>query len=635
MKAPKTFWIGIICALGGCTQLLELDKDYQPGQTSSSSGEAGAGGTVGTGGTGGVGGGLECTVDGDCVASTNLCAAITCVANVCVTNNQPAGTICAADGTTACDGNGICGQCNQPTDCTMLPADDECQTRTCDNHVCGQMFAPTGTLLLTQKMGDCQEAFCDGAGVTMMQANDTDLPEDNNPCTKNVCTNGTPSHPPEASNTACGNGSICDGMGACVGCVDAADCSGMDDFCKKRTCTNGTCGHDFTASGTDLPTGQTTGDCKVVECDGQGNTVNSADNTDVPVDGNLCTKDLCTAGVPSNPFEPLNTPCGTGGICNGSGVCKKLNGQMCMLGSECSSANCIEGYCCDSTCTQTCKACNVAGSLGICTIVPAGYTDDTCASPKSCDGTQGGNSCRTKFPMGYPCTGGTQCGSGICVDGVCCNTSCSGTCKSCNVAGSVGTCANLPIGQDDGALCSGSNSCDGIGNCKKENGQGCSIGSDCLSGFCADGVCCNTGCLANCQACNLTGNIGTCLNVPAGADDSPNCTGTNSCDGNGSCKKDNSQTCATGSECLSTSCIDGVCCSTACLGTCQACNVAGSIGSCVNVHMGQEDPVATTACTGVYSCNGAGVCLLDPGQPCTNNAECASGVCNGATMTCQ
>ncbi|HRI70403.1 MAG TPA: hypothetical protein PK156_39495, partial [Polyangium sp.] len=380
------------------------------------------------------------------------------------------------------------------------------------------------------------------------------------------------------------------------------------------------------------------------------------------------------------------------------------NGTTCMLAGECQSNYCVEGYCCGSACAQNCKACNIPGSLGICTIVPAGYTDDTCPSPQSCDGSGGASACVNKFPIGHTCTVATDCSNSLCVDGRCCNSACTGTCQSCNVTGSAGTCTNVPASQDDG-LCSGTNSCDGNGVCKKDNGQacvanteclsafcvdgvccnstctttcracnitgslgtcsnvplgvddsptcvgasscngsglckkdlgqGCALGSDCLSGFCADGVCCNTGCLANCQACNLTGNIGTCLNVPAGADDSPNCTGTNSCDGNGSCKKDNGQTCATGSECLSTSCVDGVCCSTACLGTCQACNVAGSIGSCVNVPVGQEDPVATTACTGVYSCNGAGVCLLDPGQPCANNAECASGVCNGATMTCQ
>lgn len=42
---------------------------------------------------------------------------------------------------------------------------------------------------------------------------------------------------------------------------------------------------------------------------------------------------------------------------------------------------------------------------------------------------------------GSACTGGTQCNSGYCIDGVCCNTSCYETCKTCNLPGSVGVCS--------------------------------------------------------------------------------------------------------------------------------------------------------------------------------------------------
>ena len=31
------------------------------------------------------------------------------------------------------------------------------------------------------------------------------------------------------------------------------------------------------------------------------------DDTDLPVDGNQCTQDVCTAGVPSNPAQPADT----------------------------------------------------------------------------------------------------------------------------------------------------------------------------------------------------------------------------------------------------------------------------------------------------------------------------------------
>jgi len=704
MKTPKAFWVGIVIAFTGCTQLLELDQDYQStSSSSSSSGEAGAGGAGGggSGGTGGSGGAPECVVDADCGPAPSICTVRHCQANVCFTDNTPQGTAC--EGMNVCDGNGICGQCNTVSDCTMLPPDDECQTKACDNHVCTQTFTPAGTKLAMQTMGDCQDAQCDGAGQTVMQANDMDLPEDNNPCTKNVCTNGSPSHPNEPANTTCGINLICDNAGQCVGCVLPTDCAGNDDFCKTRTCTNGMCGFSFTAMGTDLPTGQTTGDCKVLECDNQGNIVTSSENTDLPVDGKPCTKDVCTAGIPSNPIEATGTPCGGGSLCNAAGLCQKPDGGTCAATADCQSNYCVEGYCCNSACAQNCKACNIPGLLGICSVVPAGYSDDTCPSPQSCDGSGGASACTMKFPMGYLCSVSTQCGSGMCVDGVCCSSACTGTCQSCNVAGFAGTCTNIPLGQkdaanctgqnscngagvckkdngatcslgteclnnicvdgyccnsscgttcqacnvtgalgtctnvpagsDDAPMCIGSNSCNGSGACKKDNGQGCVTGTDCVTGFCADGVCCNTSCAGTCQACNVAGNVGTCSFVPTNADDVPSCMGTNSCDGAGSCKKDNGQTCAAPGECLSGTCIDGVCCGTACLGTCQACNVAGALGTCVNVPMGQEDLVATTTCTGLYSCNGAGACLLDPGQPCNINTECASNNC--LNMICQ
>src|SRR5688500_9305214 len=39
-----------------------------------------------------------------------------------------------------------------------------------------------------------------------------------------------------------------------------------------------------------------------------------------------------------------------------------------------------------------------------------------------------------------------------------------------------------------------------------------------------DGVCCNTACGGACDACNLSGTIGTCTNIPAGSTGSPSCS---------------------------------------------------------------------------------------------------------------
>ena len=61
-----------------------------------------------------------------------------------------------------------------------------------------------------------------------------------------------------------------------------------------------------------VPT-QTTGDCKQNQCDGAGTTVVVNLDTDVPVDGNQCTNDVCASGTPSNPPSAILTSCNQSG----------------------------------------------------------------------------------------------------------------------------------------------------------------------------------------------------------------------------------------------------------------------------------------------------------------------------------
>ncbi|MDC3962056.1 hypothetical protein [Polyangium jinanense] len=432
----------------------------------------------------------DVTDDTDVPVDMNTCTFDVCTMGAPTNPPVLAGDPCEPGKPEVCDGTSNCVACNEPADCVLLPPDDVCQKRTCENHVCVQTFAPAGTTFDSQTAGDCMRVVCDGAGATEKIVDDIDLPNDNNACTKNVCTNGTPTFPNEATNTACGAGIYCDGAGQCVGCNEAAQCEGTDDFCKVRTCIDNQCGVSFTPKGTDLPNGQTARDCKVIECDGQGNIVTSTDTTDKPVDGNECTDDMCSpAGVPSNPNRPVDAACNQNGgtVCNGAGACKKAPAQT--------------------------------------------------------------------------CGGAVECLSGHCVDGVCCNAACSGTCMACNVAGNVGTCTNVFSGMDDSPTCTGSNSCNGGGQCKKEQGVSCSASSECLSGNCVDGVCCESACTATCQSCGLAGNEGVCANIPAGQEDlsSVMCTNTQACDGNGLCKKKNGSSCSSGVDCLSGKCGGGTC----------------------------------------------------------------------------
>ncbi len=213
-------------------------------------------------------------------------------------------------------------QCVVASDCAG--ADTFCATRTCTGGTCGTSFTAAGTVTPDQAGGDCHTNECDGAGSEVSVVDDTDLPTTGNQCASVACTNGVPSTPPVSAGTACNQngGTLCDGSGNCVQCLAASDCPGTDTFCATRTCTGGTCGPSFTAAGTATPT-QTSGDCHSNQCDGAGNVVNAVDNSDVPVDANQCTNDVCTNGVPSNPSSPSGTACSQNGgtACDGSGVC--------------------------------------------------------------------------------------------------------------------------------------------------------------------------------------------------------------------------------------------------------------------------------------------------------------------------
>jgi len=88
------------------------------------------------------------------------------------------------------------------------------------------------------------------------------------------------------------------------------------------------------------------------------------------------------------------------------------------------------------------------------------------------------------------CTEAAQCASGFCVDGICCNEACTGTCVSCNQAQSPGTC--LPVvGAEDASAstpCTGTNICtgsaDGQPACKLKSRAICSMNAECASGSC-------------------------------------------------------------------------------------------------------------------------------------------------------
>lgn len=149
--------------------------------------------------------------------------------------------------------------------------------------------------------------------------------------------------------------------------------------------------------------------------------------------------------------------CATGFYCAGTSCsAKKPNGSACVGANECTSGQCVDGYCCNAACGEQCKACDVAGSLGTCTDVAgsphgarlacaSGFgcsagacattctTSAQCASDRACDTSSG--TCVTKRGLGALCASALDCATGFCVDGLCCDKPCTESCFACDVSG--------------------------------------------------------------------------------------------------------------------------------------------------------------------------------------------------------
>jgi hypothetical protein len=139
-------------------------------------------------------------------------------------------------------------------------------------------------------------------------------------------------------------------------------------------------------------------------------------------------------------------------------------------------------------------------------------------------------------PTGATCADSAQCHSTFCVDGVCCANACVGPCRSCNQPSNDGTCLPYPQGMDPAVECTAGMTCNGVGSCgpapggPKKNGELCADTTECMSGFCKDGVCCNNACDTPCKTCET----GTCASVSR-KPDPPECEGTMTCNAGAKC----------------------------------------------------------------------------------------------------
>jgi hypothetical protein len=739
-------------------------------------GSAGATGTAGAGGTHGDAGGdttaadgscpevltkgangSKCTCGGEC--SSTYCVDGVCCSSACTGSCQTctadsmgtctflsAGapprdaktcgkadpTTCGYDGT--CDGAGLCRRYTAGTNCGqgMCNGDSVVGARSCDGGgrcvpgpavICAPYSCNTTTGACydacTQSSQcvagqQCTSASC---GKKMKGANC----KVNGDCASGFCADQI------CCNVACAGGCVSCGLPGRLGTCWPID-AGLPDpraVCKDQgapSCgTTGACDGfgvcaKYAAETQCLPP-SCTGSRRNTPgtCDGNGTCQPQGVQNCSPF---RCVTDAC------NKTCVTDNDCDTGHVCV-KGLCgPKSNGQSCSTATECQSAHCVDGVCCDTACTGACRSCALASAPGKCTSIPVGNTDPrglctdmtaaSCATNGRCDGS---GACQ-KYKVGTLCLA-ESCTSNVYKPPSTCNA--TGQCVApdslpcspyvCNGTACFGACTA-------DANCLTPNSCSPTNSCgPKNNGASCSAADECGSGFCAQGVCCDKACAGACQSCALPGTLGACTNVATGATDpaglcqdmgSTSCgtnakcqagacqkyakgtscaastcpaatttfTAASSCDGNGACVtpppgscfpykcgtavckgacaadadcaspavcisgscglKGMGQSCAGNGECLSKFCAQGVCCNAACNGSCQSCGLPGTMGTCTNVGNGAADPQGTCQNQGAASCGNDGLC--DGKGSCrffAAGTECVAPSCpaNGSTLT--
>ncbi|MEQ8457708.1 MAG: putative metal-binding motif-containing protein [Sandaracinaceae bacterium] len=485
---------------------------------------------------------------------------------------------------------------------------------------------------------------------------------------------GTCDEDTDCASAHCDNGFCCDD-GAC--CATATDCPGSGSVgttCDDSAGCQGTRGEII---------------CEMNRCATRSGVPDDS-ACDSSVEANTCgffTSVFCTGAA--NQTTPgcattctADTDCDANAHCDFSVCVPDLpDGQRCDETSDCISGHCQNGFCCAS-----------GDCCGDATNCPASYsTPAVCETPTSCQGDRDVATC-VAFQCGtmmgvaddsacdsavlandcglYPsrfCTGATNQTPPSCPSSCTADSECDG-----NAHCDLGMCTvDLP----DGSACDEASDCV-TGHCQNgfccASGDCCAAGTDCPAATYGEPSVCSSA--ATCQGqrrdpmcnstnqCQLGGLVdddsgcaglqsNACGLYPAVActsamSQSPDqmsrcamaCASSGDCDSGAFCNAMGQceargmlgDACTATAQCESgLSCVDGVCCSSACTGTCMACNVPSSLGTCTFVPSG-TDPAGECgglSCATYYhgwvgdmcyrradapasavSCNGAGTC---------------------------
>ncbi len=537
------------------------------------------------------------------------CGTIDCDAmdTVCRNFSDLTSSRCQASG--SCKTANVSATCTIYTDsaagkkcdlCKTCDGDGTCALQPVDDSACGAIDCD-GLDTTCRNYADLTSARCDSLGKCK---------------SPNVAASCTAFTDTEAGQS-CGLCKSCDGTGGCLQTPDddascgSLDCSSFDSACRtyppatEHRCLNlGRCKTANTTATcvtfTPSQSGTKCGTCKT--CGSVG------DCDEMPADDSSCPSTInCNS---------LDTTCRdyqsvtlTGPRCINFGKCKGVPDACTAFtdaefGTQCGYAYC-EGtvlYRADMCGTgETSGECNDGGSLDCAPFKCAGGAClSTCANAATDCGTgaycDADGKCQWKKGEGAPCDGADQCQKAFCVDGVCCNTACSGVCASCIIEGAVGTCKPVPAGSDPEGECFTAGSCGGT--C---NGMGACTAADI-------GDPCGT-----CKICNSSGK---CVPVSDGT----SCEGTWFCVNGETCK---SGLCTGGTA---SDCSDGNAC------TSDSCNE--SVKQCFYTPVGDG-----TLCSDGDACNGEetcldGACLLGTGPECDDNNPCTEDGCDIAAGEC-
>lgn len=388
------------------------------------------------------------------------------------------------------------------------------------------------------------------------------------------------------------------------GCIPA-DCDDGNP-CTADSCNAGQCEHP-NATNPDLSAEDDPSDCRDPICAGDQLMVagGANDDTEVPPDdGEVCTQNVCSGGVPYPP-EGAGLDCtvpatGDPGKCNGGGAC-----VTCNIAADCgATTTCITAW----ACTGSPLAC-----------VPT-YAPDT--TKVGDDGSSG--NCKATFCDG---SGGTMTGND--------DSDLPSNTNQCKTATCTNGTPSTPDKSDGSACDDGASEAGGqckTGNCVDctSSAGGCSSGHTCVT---ATNMCCTPMTMA--MACTGV----ECGSVSDGCGGMVACTNTCSTDPDGpdcpanTCNCNNNNDCSASAGQWGDNCVSGVC---GCTMTNQ-CGGSPYGESCVTAisRCGCVTPGA--ASTDCDTNNSGHACLASNVCGCTVNTDC-TGVgpetCNTTTGVC-